>query len=137
MCIRDSPKPGKNWYRLYIIFNSDLTWYSNRFAISVDSVDIVNAQVLAPNDSLQKLTANIKIEPIKTTTTTDAPQANTITVPTVEVAPRITLDIPEDATEDGVAYIKSQYIYTNPFTGHVNIDSPNYTSCLLYTSRCV
>lgn len=121
------PKPGKNWYRLYIIFNSDLTWYSNRFAISVDSIDIINAQVLAPNDSLQKLTANIKIEPIKTETTTITPQANTVAVPVVEIAPRITLDIPEEATEDGVAYIKSQYIYTNPFTGHVNIDIPNYT----------
>lgn len=119
------PKPGKNWYRLYIVFNSDLTWYSNRFKISVDSMDIINASVLAPNDSLQKLTANIKIEPVKTTTVI-TPQANTVEVPVVETAPRITLDIPEDATNEGLAYIKSQYIYTNPFTGHVNIDIPEY-----------
>lgn len=121
------PKPGKNWYRLYIVFNSDLTWYSNRFLISVDSMDIINAQVLAPNDSLQKLTANIKIEPIKTETTINTPQANTVAVPEIVQAPRITLDIPDEATEDGLAYIKSQYIYTNPFTGHVNIDIPEYT----------
>ena len=31
------PVPGNNWYRLYINFNSDLTWYSNRFKIFVDS----------------------------------------------------------------------------------------------------
>lgn len=120
------PKPGKNWYRLYIIFNSDLTWYSNRFVISVDSVDIINANVLAPNDSLQKLTANIKIEPIKTENAVSAPQANTVAVPEIVQAPRITLEIPEDATNEGVVYVKSQYIYTNPFTGHVTIDIPEY-----------
>src|SRR3569832_952559 len=24
------PTPGTNWYRLYIVFSTDLTWYSNR-----------------------------------------------------------------------------------------------------------
>ncbi|MBL7681859.1 MAG: hypothetical protein JNK00_00755 [Flavipsychrobacter sp.] len=118
------PKPGRNWYRLYIVFNSDLTWYSNRFKLDVDSMDIINAKVIAPNDSLQKLTANIKIQEESPKQTTDATTEQTqAPAPTVH---HITLDIPDDATEQGISYIKSQYIYTNPFTGHINIDIPEY-----------
>ncbi len=47
-------------------------------------------------------------------------------MPEIVQAPRITLEIPEDATNEGVVYVKSQYIYTNPFTGHVTIDIPEY-----------
>ncbi len=128
------PKPGKNWYRLYIVFNSDLTWYSNRFKIMVDSADILNARVLAPNDSLQKLVANIKIEETKsdintTNTTNNTTEANNTETPPQPIPPpKITLDIPEEESEDGLAYIKSQYVFTNPFTGHVTLDLPDYRS---------
>ncbi|OSZ78196.1 hypothetical protein CAP35_08015 [Chitinophagaceae bacterium IBVUCB1] len=121
------PKPGKNWYRLYIVFNSDLTWYSNRFKIMVDSADILNARVLAPNDSLQKLVANIKIEPVKTEVEVTTSEVTQVDVPPPP-PPKITLDIPEEATEDGLSYIKSQYVFTNPFTGHVNVEIPEYRS---------
>ncbi len=125
------PKPGKNWYRLYIVFNSDLTWYSNRFKIMVDSADIINSRVMAPNDSLQKLVANIKIEQPKTETNTETNKSSeTVNTETPQplTPPKITLDIPEEETGDGLSYIKSQYVYTNPFTGHVNLDIPEYRS---------
>src|SRR5690606_5969696 len=57
------PFPGDNWYRLYIIFNSDLTWYSNRFNLVVDSLDIAQKGVIPPNDSLQGLASSVKVEP--------------------------------------------------------------------------
>ena len=73
------PNPGVNWYRLYIVFSSDLTWFSNRAKLVVDSADIMSKRVLPPNDSLQKM----------------------------------------------VTTIRSQYVFTNPFTGHVNVELPD------------
>jgi hypothetical protein len=117
------PAPGKNWYRLYIVFNSDLTWYSNRLNLVVDSADIRNKRVLPPNDSLQKLAANIKIEARPVTSerpVTSAPATGTTTT-------RIVLTIPDDGSEiEGVSYIKSQHVFTNPFTGHVNLELEDY-----------
>lgn len=141
------PAPGKNWYRLYIVFNSDLTWYSNRLNLVVDSADIRNKRVLPPNDSLQKLAANIKIEarpvtserPVTSTSATGTTTSGTTTTTTTTtstsapastspaVAPRIVLTIPDDGSEiEGVSYIKSQHVFTNPFTGHVNLELEDY-----------
>lgn len=146
------PNPGKNFYRLYIVFNSELTWYSNRIKIKVDSADLMNKRVLPPNDSLQKLVATMKFEnAIETTvkpgtgkmetignlnthpgidtrnndTTIISPALNTVAVSIPKTTPKITLDIPEPTEEDGFSYIQSQYIFTNPFTGHVNIEIPD------------
>lgn len=91
------PNPGNNWYRLYIVFNSDLTWYSNRTNLWVDSVTIANKGVLPPNDSLQKLAENFA------------------------------LSMPDPSEINAYTYIKSQYVFTNPFTGHVNIELPDVT----------
>ena len=50
------PAPGNNWYQLYIIFNSGLTWNSNRLKLHIDTATLLNLQyVLPPNDSLQRL----------------------------------------------------------------------------------
>ncbi len=125
------PAPGKNWYRLYIVFNSDLTWQSNRFKIEVDSAAIMNARVLPPNDSLQKLASNVKIEVKPATTTNPVTNSGTSAPGTVPeaapAAPRLVLEIPDAAAdENGFAYVKSQYVFTNPFTGHVNVALPEY-----------
>lgn len=109
------PTPGNNWYRLYIAFSSDLTWYSNRFKLRVDSTDIANKGVLPPNDSLQKSVksaaaalANIRL---------DSSGATIGKIP--EAA------LPDAASVAIETYIRSQYVFTNPFTGHVNIEVPN------------
>lgn len=92
------PSPGTNWYRLYIVFSSDLTWYSNRTKLFVDSAMLMQQRVLPPNDSLQKM--------VNTLSLSAAPDANEISAYT---------------------YIRSQYVFTNPFTGHVNIELPDST----------
>ena len=109
------PRPGYNWYRLYIAFSSDLTWYSNRFKLRVDSADIANKGVLPPNDSLQKMVknaaaalANVKVD------------SNGVTIGKVPAA-----GIPDPAEVAIETYIRSQYVFTNPFTGHVNVEVPN------------
>lgn len=143
------PDPGYNWYRLYIVFNSDLTWYSNRIKIFIDSATLIDKKVLPPNDSLQKYASGIRLDtttisvaninstPVtsttvqpNTTTTTSSTNTNntTTTSPTIDtvkqVVARLTISIPEPEEIDQYTYIKSQYVFTNPFTGHINIEIP-------------
>jgi hypothetical protein len=90
------PTPGPNFYRLYIVFSSDLTWYSNRVKLIVDSAQLLQQRVMPPNDSLQKMVNTLSLSEL-----TDPNEINAYT------------------------YIRSQYVFTNPFTGHVNIELPD------------
>lgn len=130
------PDPGSNWYRLYIVFNSDLTWYSNRIKIYIDSATLIDKKVLPPNDSLQKYASGIRLDttmvsatnldatPI-TSTTVNSNNTSANAIDTVQqVVARLTISIPEPEEIDQYTYIKSQYVFTNPFTGHINIEIP-------------
>lgn len=212
------PKPGANWYRVKLVFGSDLSWTSNRIKVMVDSAQIAKARSLPPNDSLQGLIAKSNIKKVEvaasSVSTTVKPKiekpqitaslivdtqrtmpidrnlptkglqpapkltmpvatnaqpisklaGNTladsmsgptfynpknlptkglqsmptktlpvatasIPLPTIEVPPApivvkplISLEIPDIESVDAYSYIKSQYVFTNPFTGHVNIE---------------
>ncbi|MBL7717535.1 MAG: hypothetical protein JNL72_01760 [Flavipsychrobacter sp.] len=106
------PLPGKNYYRLYIIFNSDLTWYSNRIRINVDSnVLLTQGLQLPPNDSLQRFIS-------------DKDPGN----PLKDIMNKVTYISTTDNDPYGFSYVKSQYIFTNPLTGHVNVELPDITS---------
>jgi len=52
------PAPGKNFYKLAIVFNSGLTWNSNHATLSIDSTDAVKQHRLPANDALQKMIVN-------------------------------------------------------------------------------
>lgn len=106
------PLPGKNWYRLQIVFGSDLNWYSNRMKLFVDSAQLLLQRVMPPNDSLQKLASRVRF-----TDTTGAAAG-----PAMPLKPVLSLTIPDVSAADAYAYIKSQYVFTNPFTGHVNVE---------------
>lgn len=88
------PLLGVNWYRLKIIFNSDVEWKSNLAKLIVDSSAIANRQPLPTNDSLQKLISKMG---------TSAP-INDLSIAT---------------------YPRSKYVFTNPFTGNINIEIPD------------
>lgn len=107
------PVPGKNWYRLQIAFGSDLTWQSNRIMLFVDSAQLLQMRVMAPNDSLQKLASRVRFVD---TAALKLVSPNGVTKPVLSVA------IPDNPEADAYAYIKSQYVFTNPFTGHVNVE---------------
>ena len=85
------PAPGKNWYRLIILFSSDMEWKSNLGNVTVDSASIANRKPLPPSDSLQKLISA---------------SGNTAALNNLNT----------------VSYPKSQYVFTNPFTGNINIE---------------
>lgn len=86
------PLVGKNWYRLQIVFTSDMDWKSNVKSINVDSAAIANQKQLPPSDSLQKIV--------------NAAGGN------VSIANEL----------KAVEMPKSQYVFTNPFTGNINIE---------------
>ena len=104
------PLPGKNFYRLYIAFDSDLTWYSNRIRITVDSTELLTqGMVLPPNDSLQKLiNSTDSTNPLKALVSKISMRTGTM-----------------DGDNTAFSYIKSQYVFTNPLTGHVNMELPD------------
>jgi len=85
------PMPGKNWYRLIILFSSDMEWKSNLGQVVLDSAAIANRKPLPPTDSLQKLISQ----------SGNAAALNTLNT---------------------VTYPRSQYVFTNPFTGNINIE---------------
>lgn len=85
------PAPGKNWYRLIILFSPEMEWKSNLAKVIVDSASIANRKPLPPSDSLQKLISQA---------------GNAAAINSVNT----------------VSYPKSQYVFTNPFTGNINIE---------------
>lgn len=120
------PFPGDNWYRLYIIFNSDLTWYSNRFNLVVDSLDIAQKGVIPPNDSLQGLASSVKVEPGAADPGPAVPRTREDSLK--NLVNRLKISIPSAEEFSAYTYIRSKYVYTNPFTGHVNMELPKSPS---------
>lgn len=122
------PMPGSNWYRLYIVFNSNLTWYSNYLKLEVDSMQLLQQKVLPPNDALQQYASQVEIVADSVSSTIDKRGGATPNTPAASGKSGVkntTLRVPDiHTTEHPAMYIKSQYIFTNPFTGHVNVEIP-------------
>ena len=134
------PQPGANWYRLYIAFSSDLTWYSNNIKVMVDSATILEKGVIPPNDSLQKYASTVQINPEDIIASTLEPAAPTVgnvtpvqrpalnsdgtTVATKPTA-KLNLNLPKDDEVNQFTYVKSRHVFTNPFTGHVTLELPD------------
>jgi len=144
------PLPGKNWYQLEIIFSSDLNWMSNKVKLFVDSSTLLNQNVvLPPNDSLQKILVTsesgkrvIKSKSgIVVTIDSTGRKGDVNAVSSVDssgngnpnsidsVTKRVHhIAISLDADPTGVnpyTFIKSHYVFTNPLTGHVNMELPD------------
>lgn len=147
------PLPGRNWYQLVIIFSSDLSWTSNKVKLFVDSSTLLNQNVvLPPNDSLQKLLvtsengkktvkskSGIVISIDSTGKHGDVKAVSSTATSTVgEVAPidtvvtrvhHIAISLDTDPTSvNPYTFIKSHYVFTNPLTGHVNMELPEVNS---------
>lgn len=129
------PKAGPNWYRVKLIFGSDLSWTSNRIKVMVDSAQIAKGRVLPSNDSLQGMAAKFQTKSVSITDSTSGKVGKksvivTSTVKSTDTANKannglsLTIEIPDIENVNAYSYIKSQYVFTNPFTGHVNIEIP-------------
>jgi hypothetical protein len=92
------PKNGKSFYQLIITFNPDVEWFSKRKGIFIDSISIKNSMLI--DDSIASNAAKQK-----------ALEAN----PTLAIE-----DIKPTFT-----FTPSTHIYTNTYTGHININLEN------------
>jgi hypothetical protein len=127
-------KPGSNWYRVKLVFGSDLTWTSNRIKVKVDSSSIALGRVLPSNDSLQGMAAKFQTKSIQVTdsNTGKVGKKSMIVTSTLKSGKdssaksnnglSLTIEIPDIDNVNAYSYIKSNYVFTNPFTGHVNIE---------------
>lgn len=134
------PQAGNNWYRLYIGFSSDLTWYSNTVKVYIDSATLLSKSVIPPNDSLQKYASSINLKPDDIIATSADVAATTNYTPgnvspaarpgttggtvAARPAPKLDLNIPKSEDVNQFTYIKSRHVFTNPFTGHVTLELP-------------
>lgn len=126
------PKPGPNWYRVKLVFGSDLTWTSNRIKVMVDSTQIAKGRVLPPNDSLQFMAAKFQTKTVQITDSVSGKTNKKSVIVTSTVKTKdssksstglsLTIDLPDIDQVNAYSYIKSNYVFTNPFTGHVNIE---------------
>lgn len=143
------PQAGNNWYRLYIGFSSDLTWYSNTIKVTIDSATLLSKGVIPPNDSLQKYASSVQIDPDDIIASSNAPVVQpvltninnsrpttnnnttrpatntTATAAAPKPTSKLNLNLPKDEEVNQFTYIKSRHVFTNPFTGHVALELPD------------
>lgn len=69
------PAPGKNYYRLIILFKSALTWSSNHCSVTIARAEIEKSKLhLPPNDSLQRyIVTGDTVKPGKANTVAEQP----------------------------------------------------------------
>lgn len=76
------PAPGKNYYKLSIVFASGLTWGSNHFGVYVDSLTALKNSKLPSNEQLQRMIVTDTDKPLTGTVgKTVNPQTGTKVAP--------------------------------------------------------
>lgn len=93
--VDELPLAGKNHYRLSVNFAGDLEWFSNTYKVYLDSATIANS-----------LKGSIK-------------SGTTKSVPIKDSGNQTTSAATPKSTE--FYYSSSTHVYTNPYTGHINI----------------
>ncbi len=94
-----APLAGSNWYRVKVIFDSEIEWVSNHAKITLDSMAIVNRKLIKSVDTLQVA--------VNEALNKEGSKERIIDTKIKQV------EIP-----------KSKYIYSNPFSGNIVIELP-------------
>jgi len=144
------PEPGKNCYKLGIVFLSGVKWSSNSYCRNVEKIQLQISSTLPSNDSIQKLivTQNIPkpIQPAppesakkQASSPPEAPEkvsvsfgddiahstAKTPLQNDIQALPRKKIILSfEEPDEKSATLVKSRYVCTDAVTGHVIIDLP-------------
>lgn len=99
------PMVGKNWYRIVLEFSSGIDFKSNLKSLYLDSATIAKQKLIpTSSEELQKVINQSTSESTKQIVNTVEKQAQAVTYP------------------------KSRYVYTNPFSGNINIELPDALS---------
>ncbi len=116
----ERPQLDTGFYKLFIVFDSDVTWWSNRnkavldsatFLKSISALNVVNGK---PDKNTTAVVNNVKGPVNPGTPIPKVPSANT----------SASSSTPEIVKETTFTYTPSTHVFTNPFTGHVNIQLP-------------
>lgn len=91
--VDERPMVGRNNYRLFILFSGEVEWYSNLYKATIDSASLAKPIAAKPNAGTPA-------------TNTTMPQSGNATAPA--------------ATD--FFYTPSTQVYSNPYTGHININ---------------
>ena len=91
------PSVGKNWYQVKIEFSSGVEFKSIVKSVVLDSAQIKSQKTIVSSEALQ-VAANNAVD-----------KAQSVA------------KVVEDQTQE-IVYPKSVYVYTNPFTGDINIE---------------
>lgn len=87
------PLIGDNWYRVVVLFSSGTEWISNVERVMMDSTSIMNRSKLKQDDSLKLLLQGMDYAGEKSL----------------------------NSYEQTPSYPKSRYVFSNPFTGNIDI----------------
>ena len=89
----EHPLIGKNFYRLMILFDGDIDWYSNKTSIALDSTTLAQLNSTSTTNNKFPLIINNGSD-------------------SIEIKP----------SEKEFTFTPSVHVYTNSFTGHININ---------------
>lgn len=113
--VDEEPEAKKVFYRLYLVFNSNFTWYSNTVRAKSDIVREVPSAVNLDSIVSAKLNEDyLKI--------IESANKNTSIK---SFYPLLRIEIPGIETIDPNNYIISRFLSSNPFTGHISVNFPN------------
>jgi hypothetical protein len=101
-----TPLKGRSYYQLIIKFSEDVEWFSDRRSVYVDSTIQAN-----PTEVKVTKVENTKVETSKTKVETP-----------IEVKP------PSPPPPVEFTFTPSNHVYTNTYTGHININLENTIS---------
>jgi len=132
------PDPGKNFYRLSILFNTGLTWSSNHIGIYTQPAKAVLPAASPPEQVITKETATPektilpKPAPPKLSITFDSDTSHLNAIPvagnankntTPQQTKRINISF-DDPESNPSTIITSRFIFTDSATGHVDMFLP-------------
>lgn len=135
----DHPVAGNNFYRLSIEFGGDLEWFSNTYKLYVDSASIARwaeerlkamqaAQAAKDAEDRLKAAAAAKRAEQEAAKPGDKPvtvagnsRSNAVK-PLEDIKIETAVPVKEPEKPAPFTFTPSSRIYTNPYTGHVNIN---------------
>lgn len=138
------PEPGKNYYKLNIVFGSGLEWSSNYCEVDVDTAVLESQAISVPsNDTLQKYLdiTGAAVRPLQgfSRDSANMPMGNVVSVSfdTKGVVPhelageveaeirrsRIRLVLPKEEVSEPT-FIRSRYVSVLAANGHVEVKLP-------------
>jgi hypothetical protein len=121
-----TPLAGVNWYRVKVVFESEIEWISDYNKVNVDSSDIINRKQIVSVDTLQKkVNEAIEREVKAKEVVVNSSSSNNKVEKQAEIKKEKIVEKVVEKSIKSIEIPKSKYIFINPFSGNVNIELPD------------